>query len=350
VSGPTTAVRLERTIPAPPSEVYRAWLDPDLLARWMAPGAYTVTWAEVEERPGGRYRVWHADESGTDVGGFDCELTELVPDERIVFRWGFVGPERRSGPAFDSVLTVTLREAPGGTTRLTLVHERLDDLAVGLPDVAANVGPGWEDVLVKLSGVLAAESAGATAEAGSAENSTPGSAFLATGRDSAGGAAGLDAAAIADLAHPGALELLRHQSLARLAYTGPDEFPRVIPIGFLWREGRIIICTAPTAPKVRALSARPHVALTIDTDGGLASRAVLVRGVASIEVVEGVPEEYLAAAGKTMPADQHQQFETAVRSMYKQMARITIEPRWARYYDFGTDRIPEFLRQLANGA
>jgi uncharacterized protein YndB with AHSA1/START domain len=333
VSGPTTAVRLERTIPAPPSDVYRAWLDPDLLVRWMTPGSFTVTWAEVEECAGGRYRVWHADASGADVGGFDCELIELVPDERIVFCWGFVGPERRSGPAFDSLLTVTLREAPGGATHLTLVHERLDDLAAGWPDVAANVEPGWEDVLVKLSGVLAAE----TAEPAAAESATLEGA--ATG-----------GTAIADLAHPGALELLRHQSLARLAYTGPDEFPRVIPIGFLWRDGRIIICTAPTAPKVRALSARPHVAVTIDTDGGLASRAVLVRGVAAIEVVDGVPEEYLAAATKTMSADQHQQFETAVRSMYKQMARITIEPQWARYYDFGTGRIPEFLRQLANGA
>jgi hypothetical protein len=75
-----------------------------------------------------------------------------------------------------------------------------------------------------------------------------------------------------------------------------------------------------------------------------------VLALASIEVVDGVPEEYLEAAGKTMPADQHQQFETAVRSMYKQMARITIEPRWARYYDFGAGRLPGFLRKLANGA
>ncbi|MBM0236502.1 SRPBCC domain-containing protein [Micromonospora sp. ATA32] len=62
------------------------------------------------------------------VGGFDCELVELEPDRRIVYRWGFVGPQRTDGPTFDSLLTVTLGETPGGGTALTLVHERLDDL------------------------------------------------------------------------------------------------------------------------------------------------------------------------------------------------------------------------------
>jgi hypothetical protein len=156
--------------------------------------------------------------------------------------------------------------------------------------------------------------------------------------------------ALADeLSHPGARELLATQRLARLAYTGPDGFPRVIPIGFHWTGQRIIVCTAPSSPKVRALSARPHVALTIDTDDGTASRALSVRGVAAIEIVDGVPDEYLTAAGKGMDGEQARQFEAAVRSMYKQMARITIEPQWARYYDFGTGRIPGFLLKLAEG-
>ena len=37
----STAVRLERTLPAPPSEVYRAWLDPDVLRRWLGPGDFS---------------------------------------------------------------------------------------------------------------------------------------------------------------------------------------------------------------------------------------------------------------------------------------------------------------------
>jgi uncharacterized protein YndB with AHSA1/START domain len=151
----STVVRLERTLPVPPHQVYRAWLDPDLLRQWLAPGGLEVTRAEVKESVGGHFRIWQAD-SGTDVGGFDAELLELVPDQRIVFRWGFVGPQRRGGPAYDSVLTVTLREATGGGTVLTLIHERLDELAAALPEVAEKVGTGWQLVLEKLAATLGA--------------------------------------------------------------------------------------------------------------------------------------------------------------------------------------------------
>ena len=68
---------------------------------------------------------------------------------------------------------------------------------------------------------------------------------------------------------------------------------------------------------------------------------------ATIDIVDGVPDEYLAAATKTMDGQQARQFEAHVRMLYKQMARITIEPRWARYYDFGAGRVPSFLRKLA---
>jgi uncharacterized protein YndB with AHSA1/START domain len=142
-----TRVHLTRTIPAKPAQVYRAWLDPALLARWMAPGASTVTSADVDEHVGGHYRIQHGEQ-----GGFDAELLELVPDRRLVFRWGFVGPQWRSGPSYDSLLTVTFDETDGGTL-LTLVHERLDDLAAALPEVARNVSPGWESALDKLVAV-----------------------------------------------------------------------------------------------------------------------------------------------------------------------------------------------------
>jgi uncharacterized protein YndB with AHSA1/START domain len=148
---PTTdrTVRLERTIPASPHEVYRAWLNPDVLRRWMAPGPFAVTRVEVDERVGGHFRIWHG-VGGNEAGGFECEILELVPETRLVFRWGFVGPQRLDGLAFDSRLTVTLTEAPGNCTTLTLQHEQLDDLYNAMPDVADNVGSGWEDVLTKL--------------------------------------------------------------------------------------------------------------------------------------------------------------------------------------------------------
>ena len=152
-TSPLSVVRLQRVIPAPPNQVYRAWLEPNLLRRWLAPGGLRVTRVEIDERVGGHYRVWQGTEAG-DVGGFECELLELVADQRIVFRWGFVGPERTDGPAYDSLLTITLGEAPDGATTLTLVHEQLDTLQAAMPQVAENVGPGWAMVLDKLTATI----------------------------------------------------------------------------------------------------------------------------------------------------------------------------------------------------
>jgi uncharacterized protein YndB with AHSA1/START domain len=150
----TAVVRLERVISASAHDLYRAWLDPGLLQRWLAPGGVTVERAEVEARVGGRFRIWHAD-AGAHIGGFECEIVELVPSERIVFKWGFVGPERTAGPVYDSLLTITLRAVSINATVLTLVHERLDDLSAGMPQVADRVAAGWELVLEKLADTLA---------------------------------------------------------------------------------------------------------------------------------------------------------------------------------------------------
>ncbi len=140
-------------------------------------------------------------------------------------------------------------------------------------------------------------------------------------------------------------DLLHTNILARLAYTGVDGYPRVIPIGFYWNGAQIIVCTATIAPKVRALAKNPKVALTIDTDTQ-PPHVLLVRGTAFIEVVEGVPYEYLEASKKGIPEQQWNSFEAQVRKMYKQMARIAITPEWARLFDFET-RLPDFLEQLA---
>ena len=88
-----------------------------------------------------------------------------------------------------------------------------------------------------------------------------------------------------ELGQPAAGELLESAQLARLAYNGPDGLPRVIPIGFHWNGEHIVICTATTAPKVRALSSRPQVAVTIEA-GSTPSEAksLQVRGTATIEI------------------------------------------------------------------
>jgi nitroimidazol reductase NimA-like FMN-containing flavoprotein (pyridoxamine 5'-phosphate oxidase superfamily) len=100
-----------------------------------------------------------------------------------------------------------------------------------------------------------------------------------------------------ELRHPGARNLLDSATLLRLAYNGSDGFPRVIPIGFYWNGERIVVCTAPTSPKVRALASRPQVALTIDTGSEPATaKALMVRGLATLETVDGVPHECIVPA------------------------------------------------------
>jgi len=154
-----------------------------------------------------------------------------------------------------------------------------------------------------------------------------------------------------ELEQPSAQELLTHATLTRLAYNGPDGLPRVIPIGFFWNGDEIVICTAVTAPKVRALSDRPDVALTIDVgDTPATAKALSIRGRASVEIVDGVPSEYIAGSSKGLGEEVIAAFERNVREMYDQMARITIKPRWARYYDFGAGRLPRFLSILADNA
>jgi len=141
-------------------------------------------------------------------------------------------------------------------------------------------------------------------------------------------------------------ETLRTATLARLAYDGIDGTPRVVPIGFLWTGEAVVLATHPTAPKYKALRARPRVALTIDTSSP--TRSVLLRGDAEVDVVDGVVPEYLEAAAKSMEGEELAAFEAGVRETYDRMARISIRPDWARYFDFGAGRFPDFLRALTS--
>jgi nitroimidazol reductase NimA-like FMN-containing flavoprotein (pyridoxamine 5'-phosphate oxidase superfamily) len=150
-----------------------------------------------------------------------------------------------------------------------------------------------------------------------------------------------------ELSLPGALELLTSTAAAHLAYVGMDGTPRVVPVGFFWTGDQAVVSTATTAPKFAALSARPDVALAVDagnTPEG--ARSLSIRGKASVEVVDGVVPEYLAAARQTMDAEAATEFEKNVSAMYDQMVRIAITPTWVRYFDFGAGRIPRFLREL----
>ena len=143
---------------------------------------------------------------------------------------------------------------------------------------------------------------------------------------------------------PLAQELTQSRIPVRLAYTSIDGSPRVVPLGFHWNGEQFVICTIPGSPKVRALAAHPQVALTIDTDT-FPPHALLVRGQASLETVDGLPPEYLEASRKSVGDAGMPAFEAQVRGLYEQMVRITIEPEWAKLLDFET-RLPTPVENL----
>jgi len=139
-------VHIARMIDAPREEVFRAWTDPDQLRRWWGPGEFTCPEAEVDLRPGGRYRLVMQPAAGDPfvlVGTY----REVEPPARLVYTWRW-----ETGPAADgseSLVTVEFRDH-GGSTGVVLIHT----------EFPASHGPapyrmGWEGGLVKLERFLA---------------------------------------------------------------------------------------------------------------------------------------------------------------------------------------------------
>ncbi|WP_329237888.1 pyridoxamine 5'-phosphate oxidase family protein [Streptomyces sp. NBC_00111] len=151
------------------------------------------------------------------------------------------------------------------------------------------------------------------------------------------------------LKRPVSQELLG-RDITRLAYVAEDDTPRSIPIAFTWNGSEIVLCTTKNAPKLPALRKNPVVALTIDTEVH-PPRILLLRGRAELDVVDGIPDEYLQMNGSyEMPPEQRIEWEAEVSSLYDGMVRIVITPIWAKLIDFETSlptAIEELIRQRA---
>jgi len=147
------------------------------------------------------------------------------------------------------------------------------------------------------------------------------------------------------LSRPLSRELLA-RDLARLAYVARDGTPRNVPIGFTWNGAQVVMCTAKNAPKLPALRDNPAVALTIDTEA-YPPRILLIRGRAELDVVDGIPDEYLESSGAyQMTPGQRAEWEAGVRSLYDGMVRIVVTPAWAKLIDFDTT-LPSAVAELA---
>lgn len=113
-----TQILITREFDVPRHLVYQAWTTPELIRRWWAGDRGEVTSAEVDLRPGGRWRYVMTANGGFEVA-FHGEYQEIVPDERVVSTEVFEGM-----PEAAAVSTVTFTDRDGRTTLSVLVQHQ----------------------------------------------------------------------------------------------------------------------------------------------------------------------------------------------------------------------------------
>ncbi len=140
-------IRLHRVLRAKPDRIYRAFLDPDALAKWLPPNGFTGKVHQLEARVGGTYKMSFTNLTSGKSHSFGGEYLELVPNERIRHTDRFDDPNLVG----DMQVTVTLKEVPLGTD-VTIVQE-------GVPDVipAEACYLGWQESLTLLTQLVEAE-------------------------------------------------------------------------------------------------------------------------------------------------------------------------------------------------
>ncbi len=136
-------------------------------------------------------------------------------------------------------------------------------------------------------------------------------------------------------ADPTVKELLVAPIPARLAYIGKNGAPRAIPVSYLWNGKAFVFASPVTWAKVEALRLNPQVALTVD-ETTFPPRAFMARGTSSIEIVQGIPREYIDASRRIVGDELMPSWEAEVRSKMYEMALTTITPIWLKVVDFET--------------
>ncbi|HVL24653.1 MAG TPA: pyridoxamine 5'-phosphate oxidase family protein [Thermomicrobiales bacterium] len=122
---------------------------------------------------------------------------------------------------------------------------------------------------------------------------------------------------------------------ARLAYIGKDGAPRAIPVSFLWNGTAFVFASPVSWAKVEAMRRNPKVALTVD-ETTFPPRGFMARGTASIDIVQGIPQEYIDASRRIVGDDLMPSWEAEVRRNMSEMALISITPTWLKVVDFET--------------
>ena len=137
----TGTVNLHRVFNAPPDRVYRAFLDPDAMAKWLPPHGFTGRVLTMDARVGGRYRMQFTQLATGQAHAFGGQYLELVPNERIVnsdvFEDSNLPGEMRT--------TITLKAVSVGTD----IHIEQTGIPAMIPTEACYLG--WQQTLQLLA-------------------------------------------------------------------------------------------------------------------------------------------------------------------------------------------------------
>lgn len=146
-NNPTGTVTLHRVFRAPPDRLYRAFLDPDAMAKWLPPHGFTGRVLSIDARVGGSYRMQFTNFSNGQSHAFGGTYLELVPGERIVHTDSFDDPNLPG----EMRTTITFRPVLVGT-EVTAVQE-------GIPAVIPTemCYLGWQESLQLLALLIEAE-------------------------------------------------------------------------------------------------------------------------------------------------------------------------------------------------
>ena len=140
---------------------------------------------------------------------------------------------------------------------------------------------------------------------------------------------------------PIARELLDSTIPARLAFVGPSGAPHVAPIWFVWNGQAFIMSSIAGSAKHIALENEPRIELTIDSDTP-PYRALRARGVANLQVVDGVVAEYVEAAHRYYGQATGDRWIRMMRGFTDSMVRIELVPEWVEVADFA-ERFPDLF-------
>lgn len=140
-------VKLHRILRCPPDRLYRAFLDPDALVKWMAPNGFTAKVHSIDPRVGGGYKMSFTNFSTGKSHSFGGTYRELVPNERLHYTDAFEDPNLPG----ELKVTITLKKVMVGT--------ELNIEQTGIPDVipAEACYLGWQESLVLLAKLVEAE-------------------------------------------------------------------------------------------------------------------------------------------------------------------------------------------------